>query len=150
MRLWRISNYADLSGRGGLKTPARWHSKGRPIVYCADHPAGALLELLVQVSLENLPDRFQLLTIDIEDGIEPAVIDAAGLKEGWNSDTAYTRAIGDAWLAKMESLLLRVPSAIVPHAFNLLGNPRHGDAVRMRIVEAASVPLDQRLTHRQN
>lgn len=149
MRLWRISNYMDLSGLGGLKTSARWHSKGRPIIYCADHPAGALLEILVQVSLDNLPDRFQLLTIVVDDEIEPAVIDPAGLKEGWTSDTAHTRELGDGWLAKSGSLLLRVPSAIIPDAFNVLVNPRHEDARRMRIVKSANVPLDPRLVRRQ-
>lgn len=148
MRLWRISNYADLSGLGGLKTSARWHSRGRPVVYCADHPAGALLEILVQTSLENLPDRFQLLTIEIEDGVEPAVIDTAGLKEEWTNDTAFTRELGDGWLAKTESLLLRVPSAIIPDAFNVLVNPRHEDAKRMLIVKSVRVPLDQRLVRR--
>ena len=149
MRLWRISNYAELSGTGGLYTSARWHSKGRPVVYCADHPAGALLEILVHVTLENLPDRYQLLTIEADNGISPEAIDIAGLKEGWSGDTASTRALGDGWLARADSLLLRVPSAIVPDAFNVLINPRHVEASGMRIVRSEKVPLDQRLVRRQ-
>ena len=49
MELWRISNYADLSGIGGLKAAGRWHSQGRRIVYLADHPSSALLEMLVHM-----------------------------------------------------------------------------------------------------
>ena len=50
MELWRISNYADLSGAGdGLLAAGRWHTRGRRIVYLADHPASALLEMLVHM-----------------------------------------------------------------------------------------------------
>jgi len=47
MELWRISNYADLSGGGGLQAAGRWHTRGKRIVYLADHPASAVLEMLV-------------------------------------------------------------------------------------------------------
>lgn len=28
LTLWRISNYPDLSGKGGLEAEGRWHSRG--------------------------------------------------------------------------------------------------------------------------
>jgi RES domain-containing protein len=52
MELWRISNYADLSGAGGLRAAGRWHSQGKRIVYLADHPSSALLEMLVHLDRE--------------------------------------------------------------------------------------------------
>ena len=60
MRLWRISNRASLSGDGGLLASARWHSRGKRIVYLADHPASALLEVIVhlEVKAENMPMVF--------------------------------------------------------------------------------------------
>ena len=69
MILWRISNYADLAGRGGLLAPGRWHDRGNPIVYCADHPSTALLEMLVHVDPDQLPDGFQLLKIHCPDDV---------------------------------------------------------------------------------
>ena len=45
MRLWRISDFADLAGEGGLLVSGRWHSRGRRIVYLSDHPATALIEI---------------------------------------------------------------------------------------------------------
>ena len=64
-RLWRISNYADLSGTGGLRFHARWHTMGSLIVYCADHPAAALAEYLVHLDPEDFTEAFNLLTIEI-------------------------------------------------------------------------------------
>src|SRR5687767_3600881 len=120
MKLWRISNYADLSGMGGVRFPARWHSKGRPILYTAEHPAGALTEFLAHMDIEDMPVNFQLLTIQLPDETPQPQLNADRLPDGWASNLAATRAIGDAWLRDGTSLLLRVPSALVPQAFNVL------------------------------
>lgn len=144
MRLWRISNHADLSGMGGFRFSARWHSKGRPILYAAEHPAGALAEFLVHVDLADMPSTFQMITIDIEATPPAITIDPGSLPDGWTHNHAVTRAIGDAWLKSGDSLLLRVPSVLVPAAFNMLINPAHADAAGMRITATEKVPLDPR------
>jgi RES domain-containing protein len=148
MRLWRISNYADLSGMGGVRFPARWHSKGRPVLYTAEHPAGALTEFLAHMDIEDMPVNFQLLTIEAPDETPLLSISTDQLPEGWASNFAATRAIGDAWLRGGTSLLLRVPSVLVPRAFNVLVNPMHEDARTLNIVAAEKVPLDSRFSRR--
>jgi hypothetical protein len=55
MVLWRISNFAGLKGIGGLRALGRWHFAGRPVVYLAEHPAGALLETLVHQEIRWPP-----------------------------------------------------------------------------------------------
>lgn len=67
MFLWRISRFADLDGRGGEVASGRWHRKGHRIVYCADHPSTALLEMLVHLDPDNIPSNYQLLKIDCPD-----------------------------------------------------------------------------------
>ena len=67
MNLWRISKFADLSGRGGLVVDGRWHRKGTPVVYCCDHPSTALLEILVHMDKSRIPPDFQLLRLDCPD-----------------------------------------------------------------------------------
>src|SRR5471030_2501529 len=115
MRIWRISNYADLSGIGGTLAPGRWHSKGRPILNAAEHPALALLEVLVHFDRSELPDSYQLLGIDIPDSASLAELTQLALPARWMQDELATRRIGDRWLGEGESLLLRAPSALVPH-----------------------------------
>ena len=65
MNLWRISNHVTLSGEGGMRASARWHSRGRPIVYLAESPAGAMLETLVHLQgrRDRLPRTYTLLAI---------------------------------------------------------------------------------------
>lgn len=142
MILWRISNYADLSGRGGLLAPGRWHRQGIPVVYCCDHPSTALLEILVQVDLHQVPRDFQLLKIHCPDDIE--VFDI-GIDHTEITRTSLTRDRGSEWLERNASCLLRVPSAIMPEAANILINPRHSDASRLTIEKTIRYPFDSRL-----
>src|ERR1044071_5752833 len=122
MRLWRISDHASLSGDGGLFFSARWHSRGKRIVYLADHPASALLEVIVhlEVRAENLPDDFQLLKIDVPDGLAVDQADHGELPADWKERVSVTQKIGDVWLNEGLTSLLRVPSAIVPETNNYL------------------------------
>lgn len=147
MILWRISNYATLDGRGGLFASARWHTRGRPIVYLTETPAGAMTEVLVHLELEpgNLPASYKLLKAEAPDDLAFGTITQSELPEGWKDDVAVTRTIGDQWLAANTTALLRVPSVIVPETCNFLLNPHHVDAPRLAIVSYTEYPWDQRL-----
>lgn len=133
-RLWRISPFPDLSGRGGVLASGRWHSAGRPVVYLADSPSGAMLETLVHLELdaEDIPETYQLLRVELPE--DASLILADDLGEGWEHDPALTRAIGNQWLADGESLLLGVPSAIMPHTQNYLLNPAHPESEEVELV----------------
>jgi RES domain-containing protein len=146
--LWRISNHADLKGRGGLRAGARWHSKGREVVYCSEEPTGALLEALVHIeveSLEDLPKRYQLLRIAFPGKVAVEEVALASLPSDWKRRTLLTRSVGDAWLAAGRTAALRVPSAISPHAHNVLLNPGRLKQARIRIVSKSRYPFDTRL-----
>ena len=147
MRLWRISNYVTLAGTGGLMSPGRWHSQRKEVVYLAESPPGALLERLVHLELDpdDLPRTYQLLAVEIPDGTAFDAVGNAELPPEWRSNDASTWTIGDRWLGADRTLLLRVPSAITPHTWNWLLNPRHRDAAQARIVEAIQTPFDPRL-----
>jgi RES domain-containing protein len=142
MRLWRISNYADLSGRGGLFAAARWNHLNTAIVYCADHPASALLEILVNVNPEDLPATFQLLEIEVPDQTE---ILEPELPAGWRDDVRATRDRGTSFIAGGQSPMMRVPSAIMPHCFNYLLNPLLIEEAGIQIASVEKHPIDSRL-----
>jgi len=147
MRLWRISNHANLSGAGGLHASGRWHTRGRPVVYLADHPASALLEVMVhlEIDAEDLPSHYQLLGVDVPDDLPIRRLDAHELPPGWREQVTLTRALGDSWLREASMALLCVPSAIVPEARNYLLNSAHSEAARISIASAAITAFDPRL-----
>jgi RES domain-containing protein len=144
MVLWRISRHHDLNGIGGLKAAGRWHYAGHPIVYLAETPASALLEVCVHTSANDVPPEFTLLKIEGPDLDVPSIgVDT--LPDAWRTDLEVTRDLGTAWLEKNDSLLLKVPSAIVPQTMNCLPNPLHGRAGEFRIVHEIAYPFDERL-----
>ena len=147
MILWRISNHRTLDGSGGMKASARWHPRGRPIVYLAETSTGALTEALVHLELDpnHLPRHYKLLKAEAPDDIPIRSVIRRDLPENWVKDEVATRTIGDEWLASMASALLRVPSAIVPESFNVLLNPLHREAARVVVVDYRQWPWDQRL-----
>ena len=144
MVLWRISRHRDLSGQGGLKAPGRWHYPGQPIVYLAESPASALLEVCVHTSASDAPPEFTLLKIEGPTLEVPAVAPGQ-LAQNWQRAQTLTRDLGTVWLRKRETVLLKIPSAIVPETANFLFNPVHPDAAQFRIVEFFSYPFDVRL-----
>lgn len=125
MRVWRLTRpaHSALDGAGGLSSDGRWHSKGVPVIYCAESVSGALVEVLVhmEVDVEDLPG-YQLLGIDLSPGVDIDIVTT--MPRGWQSDVQGARRIGDAWLGAGKVPALRVPSAITAHTWNVLLNPK--------------------------
>jgi RES domain-containing protein len=146
--LWRISEHPDLSGAGGRLGSARWHSRGKPVVYLAETPAGAMLERIVHLldvdEQGNLPPVYNLIQVSVPDGFAVKPLNAIA-RIDWKERQEFTQQIGDAWLASFETALARVPSAIIPRTWNCLLNPAHTDAKQIQIVEVIKERFDNRL-----
>lgn len=144
MWLWRISEWTDLDGAGGLILGGRWHSKGQPIVYLAESSALAILEKLVQQSRTSLPAPYQLLQVRAAD----ALTISDWPSSGDHTDKTRTVGWGDAFLRDRQHALARVPSAIAPHSWNYLLNPAHPAAKQVKVFAAGRWPWDTRLFDR--
>jgi len=147
MILWRVSNYQSLDGVGGLYVSGRWHTKGHPVIYCTLNPATALLETLVHIEIdsEDRPERFQVLRIEGPESLSIEKVQADSLSPNWAEDMNATQAIGDRWLSEKRSLLLQVPSVLVPETWNVLVNPLHVEVNLLKIIAMYEHPFDSRL-----
>ena len=146
MILWRVSNYQSLDGVGGLYVSGRWHTKGHPVIYCTLNPATALLETLVHIEIdsEDRPERFQVLRIEGSESLSIEKVQADSLSPNWAEDMNTTQAIGDRWLSEKRSLLLQVPSVLVPETWNVLVNPQHVEINLLKIIAMYEHPFDSR------
>jgi RES domain-containing protein len=144
MVLWRISRHRDLSGIGGLRAAARWHHRGRPVVYLTENPASALLEVCVHTAAHDIPSEFTLLRIEGPE-LEMPAIARSDLPQDWQKRFELTRTLGTDWLQKSGAVLLKLPSAIVPQTTNFLFNPLHPDAALFQITDAFTYPFDGRI-----
>jgi RES domain-containing protein len=149
MILWRLTRrpYADLRGRGGEFADGRWHTRGRPVVYCAASAALAVLEVRVYLDLplDLLPDDYVLMRIEAPDDLALQIISPSDLPTGWRPRENLCRPIGDAWLAEGSTALLSFPSAIVEVERNLLIDPENPDAARITVAEIVPFPWDERV-----
>jgi RES domain-containing protein len=144
-KLWRVSRHRDIAGAGGLRAPGRWHERGAPVVYLAESPAGALLEACVHTSVNDVPPNYTLLGIATEEDVSLEHLDISRLPTNWIERVEATREVGTKWLREQRSCLLRIPSALVPATFNVMLNPLHAEASRLRIESEVHYPFDPRI-----
>jgi len=144
--LWRISNYESLAGDGGLLYSARWHTAGHRIVYLAESPAGAMIEALAHLELDesDWPRSYRLMQVEYPENLRIETLKPTPAKS-WKTSLAATRRLGDDWLRSRRAALARVPSAILPETWNVLLNPDHSDAKHVRVVRTMRAEYDPRL-----
>jgi RES domain-containing protein len=111
----------------------------------AETPAGALLETCVHTSANDVPLRYTLLRVRVEERVSVEHLQTSALRRDSIRRAEATREIGSAWLRSSRSALLRVPSALAPDTFNVLLNPLHPDAAHVRVESAYEYPFDPRI-----
>lgn len=146
---WRIVRQKHaavaFSGQGAARTGGRWNSKGRRVVYTSATQSLAVLETLVHLNPLVL---FKYVVFRIE--FDPALVEElqiAHLPANWRAQPppASTKAIGDKWLREGRSVILAVPSVIVPGEVNYLINPGHPDFERIIVGQPVPFAFDTRL-----
>ena len=135
MRLWRIATETrlfsaqDLSGKGAAISPGRWNGAGQAVVYAAPSVALAMLETAAHINTLGLPLNRFLVAIEVPDALWAQRQDIAAdqLPLGWAAIPAGLTSVevGAQWLSRQNSLLLCVPSVIVPEESIALINPAH-------------------------
>ena len=74
--------------------------------------------------------------------INYAVLKSEIDENGLNSNFKF---IGDNWIRKNASLILKVPSVVIPEEFNFLVNQLHKDFHKLKIIERKPFKFDARL-----
>ncbi len=146
-RLSKSKFASDLSGRGAEIAGGRWNSKGIPVVYTGESRALCVTEIAVHTELGNVPEDYQLISIEIPDEIAICKIAPEELPFNWNTipHMAGTQMVGDNKLKSNNCAVIRVPSAVVPGDFNYLLNPRHRDFIKINIIKIEDFSFDKRL-----
>ncbi|MEM6645986.1 MAG: RES family NAD+ phosphorylase [Bacteroidota bacterium] len=142
--------YADaaFSGIGALHYPGRWHHAGTGIVYASDSPASALLETLVHTQARALlKQAYVLFKVKLDPERHLLVAEDDLLPIAWDALLwrPHVQRFGAQWFRDQDSVVLRVPSAVVPHHCNYLINPQHAQFGELQIEGPLPFKVDPRL-----
>ncbi|MEO7367885.1 MAG: RES family NAD+ phosphorylase [Gemmatimonadaceae bacterium] len=137
VRCWRIAADTplyfanDLNGEGARITGGRWNRSGTPLIYASSSRALACLETIVHLAGEvALPLNRYLIEITVpESGWKRRRVFAPDEHVGWDALPAGRTSLdwGTRWAEDCETLIVEVPSIVVPEETNILINPRHRD-----------------------
>lgn len=153
-RVWRIAvetpDYPadDLTGEGARCTGGRWNHHETPLIYASNSIALACLETIVHLDAGDLPLNRYLVSIDVPDDVwKAAVLLDPRDHVGWDAIPAGMTSVdaGNGWAASGISALLLVPSVIVPEETNILINPAHPEASRVKVKKRRRWTYDARL-----
>ena len=150
MRVYRISRpeyvATALLGNGAALAPGRWNSRGVRLAYTASSVSLAMLEILVHVNREDVPEGRRMLAYEIPDAAL-AELPPNRWPRGWDklpySDAV--RRVGEGFVRDGRQLALRVPSAVARGEFNVLVNPAHPQFGQIRLLADDPLALDPRL-----
>jgi RES domain-containing protein len=135
----------DLSGTGAKLYGGRWNSAGIPVLYTTENISLAVLEILVRTDISALPPAYHLVKLEVPDTMVPTIISKAKLKKEWKGDLRYTQWIGDEFTKLNDSLMLKVPSAIVEDEHNYILNTGHPDIKKVKLAGIKKFHFDKRL-----
>lgn len=141
-KAWRIGTtthaYAadSLDGNGAASSLGRWNDVNQHVIYAAPTLAMAVLETAAHIRPGSIPlDRF-VVSIEVPGDLWDARVrvPASELPVGWDAVPGSMTAIelGGKWYTAKQSLILEVPSAIVPEESILLVNASHPGVGRLK------------------
>ena len=117
------------------------------VVYTASNRSLASLENLVhKVGQGVLGASFVMVVLELPDNLPLTILTRADLPPDWNLGSSYqlTQPLGSAWYEAGETLMLKVPSAVVPEEYNVVLNARHPDFTKAQINERKPFRYDHR------
>ena len=130
MEVFRISReeYSTLLSSPGSAN--RWNLKGQNVLYTGSSRSLSSLELIVHKGTVKPALLYKVMVISIaDDDYLTKQIQIKDLPINWRSFTAYSNLqnIGSDWYTVQESLVLKVPSAVIPIEYNYMINTEHPD-----------------------
>ena len=130
MEVFRICAEPFSKSLAASGTANRWNMKGQFVIYAGSTRSLSTLELIVHKASVVPAIRYKVMVISIADNDSLFnQIYSKDLPLNWRSLPAYSQLqkIGSDWYTSRETLLLKIPSAIIVNEYNYAINTTHPD-----------------------
>ncbi|MEP7321706.1 MAG: RES family NAD+ phosphorylase [Saprospiraceae bacterium] len=130
MEVFRISREEYSKSLSTSGSANRWNLKGQFVVYAGSSRSLSSLELVVHKGAVKPALNYKVMVISIAD--DDHIINQIKMNDlpsTWRSFASYSllQKIGSDWYNKQESLVLKIPSAVIPLEHNYIINTEHPD-----------------------
>jgi len=131
---------------------ARWNPVEVPMVYAATSLALAAVEVFVNLEPLDAPDDLVVIEAELPlDAGRCERVQIGSLPKDWRRQKhPELQRIGAEWIKSNRSLVMMVPSAAVDGDWNLLINPLHPDAAKIRIEKPRPFRFDERMFQKKH
>lgn len=149
MEVFRICREAYSSALTSSGTANRWNEKGQQVIYAGSSRSLSSLELIVHKGAIVPSESYRVMVISIADDDHLFMqVHSKDLPSNWRSFDAYAtlQKIGSDWIASQQSLVLKVPSAVIPFEHNYIINTEHPEFLdKVKLVRTEAYFWDARL-----
>jgi len=147
---WRIvldeQAATAFDGEGARLNGGRWNSVGVPMVYASEHQSLAAFELRVHIDKTRMRRLYKCFAFQFDEQLMD-VFRVGALPKDWMQEPPppSLQQLGDNWVKSGASVILAVPSVVIPKELNYLINPKHPDFAKLKIEKPIDFAFDQRL-----
>lgn len=138
---------AMFDGEGARLYGGRWNSRGTRILYTAGSLSLAALEMLVHFNNEEILLSYSFAAAEFDESLILPVEEFGTLPENWSNSPPPLdiQRIGDQWAQSRTSVVLKVPTSVLPVEFNYLINIEHPEFSKVKLGEPQTFTFDERL-----
>jgi RES domain-containing protein len=134
-------------GEGAFRFGGRWNSLGTRILYTAGSLSLAALEMLVHLNDEEILLSYSFAAAEFDESLILPVEEFRALPENWSASPPplEIQRIGDEWARTEASVVLKVPTSVLPVEFNYLINVEHRKFSKVQLSKPQTFTFDKRL-----
>lgn len=149
MVVYRICRAAFADSLTASGMAGRWNVQGQHVLYASATRSLAALEQLANRSGFSMREPYAVMVIALPDSLGAyQVVASVDLPLDWQRLSGYGRLqeLGGAWYRQQRSLVLQVPSVLVPQESNFVINTCHPDFVAgVKVIGREAFGWDNRL-----
>ncbi len=147
MLVYRIVHHSYSKNLFASGIKGRWNGLGKKVIYTAESIPLAFLENMVRRQGAGFNNDFKIMVIEIPAKTLMSEINVAELAAGWRDFNNYAECqpLGDEWYDAAKTLVLKVPSAVLPESFNYVINTEHPGFGLVKLLAVTDLVPDERI-----
>lgn len=139
------NRYTIFSGDGAQRIGGRWNLVGKPVIYASQNLSCAMVELRVHLNGIPLPNTHKFIEITSSSEVSTEKLSLKEFKTWDINNDSDSKEYGNKWLEEQRSLILIVPSIVIPQEKNYIINPNHPEFIKLKASKPRALGWDSRL-----